>query len=122
MKHNFNHDHARDQKPVSVRFEFTHSTARIVCVAGTFNNWRTGTKPMHSSGMGNWWKETRLDPGSYEYCFIVDGKWLPDPLARRWVSNPYGGRNSILEVASSEAAQHRAEAADSPLKNSNEQK
>ncbi len=119
MKHNHNHDNARDQKQVTVRFEFTHPTAHVVCVAGTFNHWRQEAKTMHSSGAGNWWKETLLAPGSYEYCFIADGQWMPDPLARKTVPNPYGGRNSILEVASSEAAGHRANATDFSLKNSN---
>jgi len=32
--------------------------------------------------VGNWWKETSLAPGTYEYCLVVDGPWLPDPKAR----------------------------------------
>jgi hypothetical protein len=30
----------------------------------------------------------------------VDGRWMPDPLARESVPNPFGGKNSILTVAS----------------------
>ena len=30
----------------------------------------------------SWWKETALAPGTYEYCLVVDGQWMPDPLAR----------------------------------------
>lgn len=107
---------------VPVRFEFTHSTATAVCIAGTFNNWQPATKAMHSSGVGNWWKETDLAPGTYEYCLVVDGQWMPDPLAHETVPNPFGGKNSILKVATSLQAAHRAAAESVPLKNANKPK
>ena len=83
MKHNHNHDNAQSAgpQPVPVRFEFTHPTAKTVCIAGTFNHWQPEAKTLHSSGVGNWWKETALAPGTYEYCLVVDGQWVPDPLA-----------------------------------------
>jgi|SRR5580692_7118345 1,4-alpha-glucan branching enzyme len=101
MKHNHNHDNApniSDLKPV--RFEFTHPTAKSVSVAGTFNNWQPEAKTLHPSIAGKWLKETILKPGVYEYCFIVDGQWLPDPQAKETVANPFGGRNSILKIES----------------------
>jgi 1,4-alpha-glucan branching enzyme len=119
MKHNQHHDNATSPQLVPVRFEFTHPTATTVCIAGTFNHWQPEAKTLHSSGAGNWWKETTLAPGTYEYCLIVDGQWMPDPAARESVPNPFGGRNSILTVATSPAAKHRAEAASLPLKNIN---
>jgi Glycogen recognition site of AMP-activated protein kinase len=39
-----------------------------------------------------------LEPGTYEYCFVVDGKWIPDPLAKEMVPNPFGSRNSVITV------------------------
>ena len=72
---------------------------------------------MQGLGFGNWWKETALAPGTYEYCLVVDGQWMPDPLARETVPNPFGGRNSVLKVASSPEAAHRADAENLPLKN-----
>src|SRR5579859_3601998 len=93
-----------DLQLVAVRFEFTHPTAKTVCLAGTFNEWQPEAKTMHSSGAGNWWKETALAPGTYEYCLVVDGEWMPDPQAKESVANAFGGRNSILQVASSPAA------------------
>jgi len=72
---------------------------------------------MHSSGVGNWWKETSLAPGTYEYCLVVDGKWMPDPRVQETVANPFGGRNSILHVAGSPEAAHLADATNLPLKN-----
>ena len=64
-------------------------------------------------------KEAFLPPGNYEYCFVVDGEWIPDPLARESVPNPFGGRNSILNVACSPEAAHRTDAQNLPLKNTN---
>jgi len=84
--------------PLSVRFEFTNPNAASVSVAGSFNDWKPETKTLHSSGKGLWWKETVLNPGTYEYCFVVDGQWIPDPKAVETVANPFGGRNSVLRV------------------------
>ena len=98
-----------------VHFEFTHSTATTVRVAGTFNNWRPESNALHSSCNGHWSEEMALAPGTYEYCLVVDGQWITDPLARETVPNPFGGRNSILLVASTPQAAHLADAANLPL-------
>ncbi len=121
MKHNKNHDNAQSTEPqlVPVHFTFSHPTAVAVCIAGTFNDWNPTSKPMHSSGAGNWRKESSLAPGTYEYCLVVDGLWVPDPLAKGTVPNPFGGRNSVLDVANSPEAAHRVDATDLPLKNDN---
>jgi 1,4-alpha-glucan branching enzyme len=118
MKHNRNHDNAPGLALMPVRFEYTNPAAKSVCVAGSFNGWRPEAKTLHSSGVGNWWKQTELAPGTYEYCFIVDGNWIPDPLARESVTNPFGGSNSILKVADSPAAAQLADAENLPLKKS----
>jgi 1,4-alpha-glucan branching enzyme len=119
MKHNHNHDNARNagSQLVPVRFEFTHPTATTVCVAGTFNHWQPEAKTLHPAGGGHWLKETALTPGTYEYCLVVDGQWMPDPLARETVPNPFGGRNSVLNVASLPEAAHLADAETLLLKN-----
>jgi 1,4-alpha-glucan branching enzyme len=124
MKHNHNHDNAQEPGPqlVPVRFQFTSPTAKTVCLAGSFNQWQPEAKTLHSSGAGNWWKETSLAPGTYEYCLVVDGQWMPDPLAKESVANPFGGRNSLLQVASSPEAGHLADAENLPLqKETNQQ-
>lgn len=100
-------------------FEFTHPTATTVCVAGTFNDWQPDTKPLHSVGGGRWHKDTVLPPGTYEYCLVVDGHWIPDPRARETAPNPFGGRNSLLTVANSLETTHLAEAKHLPLKDTN---
>jgi len=124
MKHKLHQNNAASPgpQPVPVCFEFTHPTATTVCVAGTFNHWQPEAKALHPIGGGHWRKETVLPPGTYEYRFVVDGHWLADPLARETVPNPFGGRNSILQVASSPAAAHLADAENLPLKNTNQTK
>ncbi len=119
MKHNHNHDNAPETGLVKVLFEFTDPTAHAVCIAGTFNRWQPEAKTLHSSGEGNWWKETALPPGVYEYCLVVDGQWRTDPRARESVANPFGGRNSILRVATSVESAQLEDAANLPLKNAN---
>jgi 1,4-alpha-glucan branching enzyme len=98
---NPNLDHHPDARPrlVAVRFEFAHPKAIAVAVAGSFNDWHPTTRAMHPAGGGYWLKDTVLSPGIYEYCLVVDGQWLPDPCVRETVPNPFGGRNSVLNVA-----------------------
>lgn len=88
----------RSRAFVPVRFELSAPAAKSVCLAGTFNSWCASSKPMHLQGDGRWVKETTLQPGAYEYCFVVDGHWLPDPEGKDYVPNPFGGRNSVLIV------------------------
>jgi len=122
MRHNKNHDNAKSAGPQlePVRFEFIHPTATTVGIAGTFNDWHADAKPMHPVGGGRWLKETVLPPGTYEYCLVVDGCWIPDPLARETIPNPYGGRNSLLRVTSSADASHLANAEHLPLRIQNQ--
>lgn len=102
-----------------VHFEFRHPTATTVCIAGTFNDWQPTTTPMHSAGFCHWQREMNLKPGTYEYCLVVDGHWMTDPQAQATQPNPFGGRNSVLVVANSPEAAHRADATNLPLRNSN---
>lgn len=81
-----------------VRFEFVHSTANHVCVAGTFNDWRPEAAPMIPCGNGRWRKELGLPSGTFEYCLVVDGEWMADLAAKQTVPNPFGGINSVLKV------------------------
>lgn len=118
MKHNKNHNRGAGSAPqlMPVHFQFTHPTATTVCIAGTFNDWHPSAKAMHNLGDGRWAKESSLTPGTYEYCLVVDGQWMADPLACDYVPNPFGGRNSVLTVASTPEAAHLADALNLPLK------
>lgn len=52
--------------------------AEHVYLAGTFNNWNPSGIPMKKTVEG-WTTDYYFAPGNYEYKFIVDGKWIPDP-------------------------------------------
>lgn len=81
-----------------IHFEYTHPDAQAVFIAGTFNDWQPKTTPLIALGEGLWAKDLALSPGDYEYCFVVDGQWTPDPMAEETAPNPYGGVNSIRRV------------------------
>ena len=119
---NDNHDGLGilDLQKLRVRFDYKNPMAAHVCVAGCFNNWCPVSHALHSSGEGHWWGETALIPGTYEYCLVVDGQWMVDPMARESVLNPFGGRNSVLRVARSIEAAHLVDAQHLPLKNEND--
>ena len=73
--------------------------AKRVCVAGSFNEWKPEATPLTPAGDGCWSGDLTIKPGRHEYLFVVDGQWVPDPNAKESVSNPYGGRNSVLVVS-----------------------
>jgi len=72
--------------------------ARNVHVAGEFNDWNADATPLMNAGLGEWVVPLMLRAGRYEYCFVVDGKWIDDPEAAQRVANPHGGFNSVLIV------------------------
>ena len=47
---------------------------------------------------GTWETTVELAPGRYQYKFVVDGQWIPDPLAHDNVWNQHGTLNSVVEV------------------------
>jgi 1,4-alpha-glucan branching enzyme len=85
--------------PSPVQLELLRPGARRVYVAGSFNDWKPDSTPLASAGNGRWVGKLDVRPGRYEYLFVVDGQWLPDPKAPESVQNPYGGRNSVLTVS-----------------------
>jgi len=97
-KNQANKHRARAPRAKTVHIEFNHATATTIGIAGTFNDWRPGATEMISVGEGRWVKKLVLTPGVYEYCVVVDGAWLSDPLAKETVPNPFGGLNSVLKV------------------------
>ena len=83
-----------------MRFELPYLPADEVFLAGTFNEWHPAMFPMIEAEDGTWLKELRLPPGTYEYRFVVDGRWISDPNNPRVVPNPFGGLNSVVEIVS----------------------
>lgn len=84
--------------PLRVPVKFSAPAAEEVSLVGSFNDWDVGATPLRSSRDGEWRAEVKLAPGRYEYLFVVDGKWVPDPNAGQTTPNPFGGVNSVLVV------------------------
>ena len=86
---------------VEVEFALERSGVEQVYISGDFNGWQPVTLPMIGSPKsGLWEKRLTLEPGRYEYKFLVDGIWIHDPDAQENVPNPYGSLNSVVKVAS----------------------
>jgi hypothetical protein len=82
----------------NVRFRIRAAAAENVFVAGDFNGWSPEAEPLRPTGDGWWETRVELDPGSYEYAYVIDGEWTTPPEAKLIVEDGFGGRNGILEV------------------------
>jgi chromosome partitioning protein len=82
-----------------VMFSLEAPAAAEVVVTGEFTNWsRQGVRLQRDSRDGLWRATVDIDPGEYEYRFIVDGVWIRDPNNRDYVRNEFGQENSLLVV------------------------
>lgn len=81
-----------------VLFRIDAPAARSVGLIGDFNGWGEPVELNDDDGDGVWIAIARLDPGTYEYKFIVDGDWRKDPTNPADVDDRHGGRNSVVVV------------------------
>jgi 1,4-alpha-glucan branching enzyme len=56
-----------------------YENAERVVLSGSFNNWNTAELLMEKSG-DEWRLPYVLAAGNYAYKFIVDGRWITDPM------------------------------------------
>ena len=89
---------AAAEEPVPVTFELAAPDAGAVFVAGEFNSWDPEANPLAKDEGGVFRATIEIAPGTYEYKFVVDGTWMEDPANPETVSDPYGGKNSVLTV------------------------
>jgi chromosome partitioning protein len=70
-----------------------------VQIAGDFNSWMPESLHLtHSHGRPVWQKAIRLSPGLYQYKYLVDGRWVPDPTNKKAADDFFGGTNSVISV------------------------
>ena len=86
--------------PPSLRGDTTfrlkgHAEARVVALAGTFNEWNQSRTLCGREGDG-WVCRLDLPPGKHLYKFVVDGEWMPDPANPARERDPQGNVNSVL--------------------------
>jgi len=87
-------------REVVVRFK--DESAGDVRIAGDFNGWvpdRGVRSLIASEGQTRvWTKVLKLEPGTYQYRYVVDGEWREDPSNPQSAPGPTGQPNSILHV------------------------
>lgn len=79
-------------------FSFSAPEAQNVSLVGNFNNWDY-TKTMKKDKDGLWTSRVDLEPGKYEYRFLVDGEWRDDPKCQTRQPNSFGSQNCVLEIS-----------------------
>ncbi|MBN1827393.1 MAG: alpha-glucosidase C-terminal domain-containing protein [Candidatus Eisenbacteria bacterium] len=96
---------AAAQVDVPFAFDPSEANPRSVSVAGEWNDWNPGADILSDpDGDGVYETTLSLAPGRYEYKFVVDGQWYPDPNAAESTPDPYGGNNSVLTVGGEKIA------------------
>jgi len=82
-----------------VTFEYFDPSATIVTLVGDFNKWDSKVRPLKRDAGGLWKVTIRLEPGTYQYKFVVNGeRWEEDPLNLHRTYNEHGTQNSIRKV------------------------
>jgi chromosome partitioning protein len=83
--------------PDGVVFALEAPDAQRVQLVGDFNAWTAEGNEMTRTG-GVWTRVVRLQPGRYQYRYVIDGSWRNDPLNAQVEPSPYGGNNSVFII------------------------
>ncbi|HVS94743.1 MAG TPA: hypothetical protein VHE59_22040 [Mucilaginibacter sp.] len=71
-----------------------YTNAKRVFLAGSFNSWSTLNSPMQKTD-GGWIIDLKLEPGVYQYKYIIGGRWSTDPNNRQNADDGAGNTNSV---------------------------
>ena len=104
---------------VLVRLVVVQPGARVVQAAGDFNGWNPSRTPLEQTADGAWTVTLPLEPGRYEYQFVVDGDQLDRRSVRRraerrrvWIAKRgarrEAGRGVAVRVACASRRSHVA--------------
>jgi 1,4-alpha-glucan branching enzyme len=86
-------------KTQRVTFSVRAKEGSKVYVAGSFNDWDPTAKQLLDKKNEGFYSATiNLEPGSYQYKFVIDGIWCADPECTDWVHNDHGTLNSVKNV------------------------
>ena len=82
----------------NVTFVCEDAPGRQIFVAGSFSDWEPKYRLTDRAGDGKYSCRILLEPGDYQYKFVVDGEWRLDAANPNFVPNDYGTLNSLLTV------------------------
>ena len=88
------------QTKEGVIFNYYDPVAQNVQLVGDYSNWEPVEDIMVQEKGNNLWKGTfPLDPGKYQYKFVVDGEWKLDPYNPEVITGNMGANNSLVRVS-----------------------
>lgn len=88
------------QTEQGVMFSYYDPVATDVQLAGDFSGWKPIDHALVRADQDRIWKcVVDLDPGRYQYKFIVDGEWKIDPHNEEVIVDEKGVSNSSLRVS-----------------------
>lgn len=82
---------------VTVTFNPRGKDYKTVQLAADFNGWNPASTAMTYAG-AVWGTELSINPGTYYYQIVLDGKWMLDPANPDSADNNIGGFNSVLKA------------------------
>ncbi len=72
-------------------FSIEVKNAQTVSIAGNFNDWSADKNLLSKDELGVWSISLKLNPGKYEYKFVINGnKWVPENNLKLEIVNKYG--------------------------------
>jgi len=90
-----------------IRFTYSGPADSSVALVGDFNGWARTDNPCVKNERGIWMTSRHIDPGLYQYRFMIDGKYsVVDPGNPASVDNfDRSARNSVFVVTKEGAVQ-----------------
>lgn len=80
-------------------FTFFAPTAENVMLVGSFTQWEQNPISLKKQKDGTWKATVPLQPGEYQYRFLVDGQWQDDNQCPERRDNGFGQQNCIRQVS-----------------------
>lgn len=86
-------------KERDIVFSLKASDDDVVMIAGDFTDWKPKELKLTKRRNGSLWQTSiKLQPGSYQYKYLVNDCWIPDPANKRIIDNGLGTANSLISV------------------------
>jgi 1,4-alpha-glucan branching enzyme len=81
-----------------IEFSLLAPDAQTVALVADFTAWEQNAANLKKQKNGRWKTTVHLEPGTYQYRYLVDGRWQDDPECVQRVVNPFGGENCVKVV------------------------